>query len=407
MLTTEKKLHCQKGHKWNLMKPSALLMLDGHLICPKCEGVLKTTLLRPSIKLEKELLWGPLWRALAVILLVFVSFIGFIYLSVSRSRIIDMSVSQDGKILAIARTSMDQSGKGNIEVWDLHSMQRLTRYNPTGNVSAVAIEPNQTEVLLAQQTSASDPSRGGSKFYVQQLARLNFQPGSLPQPIRTLPFQAKKVHLAEDRIFVAFEKGLLQFFDRKTGTELGKLSLSEEITVVEYVLKSGLLLVGTTTGHLLVIDLKQQKITSTIPAHIGLISAVAIRGKTLITAGGLDRSVKRWDLDKQIELQAIETDFDWVTSLAIHPDLKRIVIGGGSFNDAGQAQIMNIETGKVEMRFHVKTNSVTRVHFVQDGRTLIASSGQAMSLADWDKQSQIHLWDIESGTERPLVEAKK
>jgi WD40 repeat protein len=95
-----------------------------------------------------------------------------------------------------------------------------------------------------------------------------------------------------------------------------------------------------------------------------------------------------WDLEAGKELRQVDGHGEWVETVALSPDGKLALTGGGNV-----MRLWEVETGKEVRAFPGHRFAVTSVAFTPDG--------QGAWSAGYD--GSIRLWDVETGKERQRI----
>jgi WD40 repeat protein len=110
-----------------------------------------------------------------------------------------------------------------------------------------------------------------------------------------------------------------------------------------------------------------EKATDVIPAHAGLITAMAAGPGSLLATAGADRKIHLWALPGHDSKLTIDIG-DMVRCLAISPDGKRLAAG----DDAGIVQLFSLPDGKPVGKLTGHTDWVLALAFSPDGTRLVS-----------------------------------
>ncbi len=139
-----------------------------------------------------------------------------------------------------------------------------------------------------------------------------------------------------------------------------------------------LLLCGTASGNLHVIDLTARKEIRNIEAHtLGIFDIQAI-GDTIITAGG-NGTVCIWNKQTLELLHALPVSDKSARVIAIHPNGKEFAVGFSDYH----IRIFSTETFKQLFELKAHTNSIFALSYSPDGK-LLYSGGRDVMLKSWD-----------------------
>ncbi len=117
----------------------------------------------------------------------------------------------------------------------------------------------------------------------------------------------------------------------------------------------------------------------------GAWDATFSKDRTRIVSGGVDGTVRVWDVDTAKELQCIKLDRVTVMAVAFMPDGKRVVSAGSD----GIIRIWEAETGKELGKFEGHTGIIAALAVTADGKLLVS--------AGHDKT--VRVWEAETGKE--------
>lgn len=139
-----------------------------------------------------------------------------------------------------------------------------------------------------------------------------------------------------------------------------------------------LLLCGTASGNLHVIDLNARKEIRNIEAHTLGIFDIKESGNTVITAGG-NGTVCVWDKQSLELLHTLPVSDKSARVIAMHPTKKEFAVG---FSDH-HIRIFSTETFQQLFELKAHTNSVFALSYSPDGN-LLYSGGRDVMLKSWD-----------------------
>jgi WD40 repeat protein len=127
-----------------------------------------------------------------------------------------------------------------------------------------------------------------------------------------------------------------------------------------------------------------------IPAHSGSISELAFLpgGKSIVTAGRWDGTLKIWDIDSSRQIGEVTGQANWLGSLFCLPDKRTLALDG---ND-GKVRLVDLSTMAETPLLERATGGHWPLRLSPDGKW-VASVG-------WEDPRIVHLWDATSGRER-------
>jgi WD repeat-containing protein 61 len=140
-----------------------------------------------------------------------------------------------------------------------------------------------------------------------------------------------------------------------------------------------LLLCGTASGNLHVIDLNARKEIRNIEAHTLGIFDIQEIGHALITAGG-NGSICIWDKQSLELLNTLPVSAKSARVIAVHPNQKEFAVG---FSDC-HIRIFSTETFQQLFELKAHTNSIFALSYSPDGN-LLYSGGRDVMLKSWDR----------------------
>ena len=121
-----------------------------------------------------------------------------------------------------------------------------------------------------------------------------------------------------------------------------------------------------------------------LEGHAGWFNSVSVSpdGRRAVS-GGLDSTLRVWDLETGRCLRTLEGHADVVRSVSVSPDGRRAVSGSGDKT----LRVWDLETGRCLRTLEGHTSGVCSVSASPDGRRAVSGSGD----------STLRVWDLETG----------
>jgi WD40 repeat protein len=132
--------------------------------------------------------------------------------------------------------------------------------------------------------------------------------------------------------------------------------------------------------------------------HASYVTGVALAGKALVS-GGYNGKLIWWDVEKKVQVRAVEAHRKWVRDVVAAPDGKRVA----SVADDMVCRVWEAGTGKLvhELRGHKEKTP----HHYPSMLFACAFSPDGKYLATGDKVGHVVVWDAGSGKEVKVLEA--
>jgi WD40 repeat protein len=183
----------------------------------------------------------------------------------------------------------------------------------------------------------------------------------------------------------------IRVWDVETGKEIGQLAGHTKGTFCVAVSPDGKQAISCGQDETIRLwDLEAGKQSRTIPGEFKYLHAVAYLpdGKRAVS-GGWQGHLRLWDLEKNEQVRAFDAT-DYVNCLALSPDGRLLIAGGGSFTKEDYAiRVYDVESGAELRRFLGHTSPVKCLAFAPDGKRALSGSNDGT----------LRLWDVTAGTE--------
>jgi WD40 repeat protein len=135
--------------------------------------------------------------------------------------------------------------------------------------------------------------------------------------------------------------------------------------------------------------MKTGKLLKELRGHTAAVSGAALLpdGKRAVT-GGVDRTLRVWDVESGQELRAFENVPEDVYCMALSPDGKLVAVGHNIEHEVpGTIRLWDVESGRLVHTLAGHTKRLCSTQFSRDGKMLVSSS--------FDKT--VRLWDVAQG----------
>ncbi len=146
-----------------------------------------------------------------------------------------------------------------------------------------------------------------------------------------------------------------------------------------------LLLCGTASGNLHIIDLNERKEIRNIEAHQLGIYDIKILSSQILTTGG-DGKLNVWNRSDYSLIKSIHQSKKSARVIAIHPQQIELTIG---FSD-WHLRVFDTNTFSMLHETEAHKNSIFALSYIPDGNTLVSGGRDAM-LRHWDKENNFDL----------------
>ena len=141
-----------------------------------------------------------------------------------------------------------------------------------------------------------------------------------------------------------------------------------------------LLVAGLRSGHVLVFNFLEQKITHVLHGHEAPIFDIkSVQRKSELLVASEDGTVSVWSLKDMQKVYSIPVSKDTVRSISVSPDEKRVAFGCRD----NSIKIYDVEDYSLIKSLHGHTMAVFAVQYAPDGSYLVSGS----------RDAQIKIWD--------------
>lgn len=140
---------------------------------------------------------------------------------------------------------------------------------------------------------------------------------------------------------------------------------------------------GGVDGTVRVWDLTTGRLERTLEGHPSTVFAVTVTPDgSRIVSGGYDHTVRVWDLTTGRLERTLEGHTGWVTAVAVTPDGARIFSGGRDRT----VRVWELTSGRLERTLEGHAHDVLAVAVTPDGRRIL-SGGQDRTVRVWELES--------------------
>src|SRR5579883_477238 len=268
----------------------------------------------------------------------------------------------------------------NVQIWDVPSgEERAKLRGATGQLTSVAF--SQDGKRLAAGGVDGNPERVGKAFVWDVATERLLTKVDVPDtPTFAIAFSPDNQFLA-----TGGPDGLARQWELPGGKQKNAIRAKGSVLSLAYSSGRRILAAGTDTGSIVLLDPESAEEIGRLLGHTGMCRALAFSddGKRLVS-GGVNRTVKEWDVSAKKELTTLRQDeapreLPAPLAIAATPDGSLVAVA----TEEGVI-LRDGRTGEPRGRFAGHEDAVTCVAFSRDGKTLATGSA--------DKT--IKLWDI-------------
>ena len=146
---------------------------------------------------------------------------------------------------------------------------------------------------------------------------------------------------------------------------------------------------GGQDNKILLWDIRQRRVKASFSGHASWIRCLAFSpsGK-LLASGSEDNKVRLWDITGGKEIRTLDRARGAIKCITFSPDEKMLVSG----DQRGEIHIWDVEAGREKGVLRGHTDTVSGVHVLRNGQTVISASlDQTVRAWDMRRQKQISL----------------
>jgi len=252
--------------------------------------------------------------------------------------------------------------------------------------------------------SAYDLQTGKARFEISAFAADN----NHPSPIRNLAVSpdGKSLIVVPFDGFIA--KCPMAAFDTNTGKEIWRYSDDQRLSVYSLAIMPGdqRLVIGCTDGAILFFDPKARLVTNNTRGHQGGIWSVwpEANGRSVITGGGSDCSIRRWDIESGKEASPLANDISPPRRVFDFAPNGKSALAVALVDGMSSISFLDIGTGKLTARLpgdvrKLCANQMLACHPVAwfpDGSCVFSDSGAVAILYSADGR-EVRRYQPEAG----------
>lgn len=206
---------------------------------------------------------------------------------------------------------------------------------------------------------------------------------------------------------------IVKIWETFTGREVAKLYISESwINAVAFSPDGSILFTGDSEGRLTAINWRTKAVLYEVQAHPQSVTSIAVdAANDVVVTGSYDGGVKGWDFVTGTSLWAHELQGGAVSSVAVSPDGRYVVSGGGYRNSwrnsdeypVGRVVVWDTHERHTVWAVEAHHDDILSVAVSPDGR-YVATGGYTAHKADEARPSALILWELKSGELVRMIE---
>ena len=307
-----------------------------------------------------------------------------------------VAFSPDGTML------VSGSADTSIRLWDVATGTHTRTFPGAGEVTCVAFSPDGSMLASTSDTVQLWEVSTGNPIYI---SADDLTEHKVYSTLGTDYFFTSVAFGLDGKTIAVGSHGssrwkdgdTLSVWDVSTGRRIR--TVKAETTVTNVVFDRDGEKIASTSGRSIELwNAATGKLIRTINGHAGNVSSVAFSpdGQMLVSGGGYDYvgslsygEIYLWDVSTGSHLRTI-IDFPsdgFMSSVVFSPDGQTVAAGISDTSKVFAIYLFQVSTGDVIQRFTLWWKDTTSVAFSPDGKTLASGS----------KDSNVRLWDIETG----------
>ena len=270
-----------------------------------------------------------------------------------QSQINSVAVSPDGKISATA------GDDGIIHFWDTATGQEKTEIKNGNPINAIAFSPDGMSIAMTDINGITKVVNVETKEELLEYRGTN-------RILLSITFSPDGKSLLAN----GSEDNTIGLWDIASGEEVLALGARATILSVAISPDGNYFFIGETDSYMTILDIRAGEYIGEVNSITGnAITSISVSSDGTLVATGSYKDATIWDVKTQEAILSLEHP-DWVNGVAISPNGKYLVTGGGDFI----ARIWDIKTGEQSRALVGHTDIVTSVAYSPDGSQVLTGS---------------------------------